>query len=54
MKNAVERAINRIEEMAGVKCSPFEYMEGLEEVQAYVEVCIEACKEDISRAKAEE
>ena len=44
---AVKDATESVERMASVKCSPMEYVEALKEVLEFVEVCIEAAREDV-------
>jgi hypothetical protein len=51
MSKALDQAV---EDIADVKCSPREYVEALEEIQSYIEICIDAAKEDVKREESEE
>ena len=51
---AVKDAVESVERIASVKCFPEEYIDALLEVQEFVEVRIEAAREDMKRKQTEE
>jgi hypothetical protein len=53
MKYAVRAAVEALEGIALVKCPATEYLEALEEIDAWVEASIAGAKEDIARQEIE-
>lgn len=53
IEEATKEAIKACEALAEPKCSAKDYLAALQEVQEYLEVCIDAAKGDVARAKGE-